>query len=504
MKPLNLYFYTRIDSDDESVFISTEKNLSRKKGIIKFRKHEFETEKAFCNKLYDERSDLSVFDNFYHSFELPQIGKEMDLLRISDSIIINIELKSNIEEVSETERINQLKKNKYFLSFLEKQMFLLSYTQGEECLKKLDGEALCDFSFSELYHLLKAQNEDSLYDDDLEDLFDVTNYLISPFNSSDRFLDKEYFLTPRQQEIKNNFINTAKIIHTLTGAPGTGKTLLLYDIAVEMSKKGNTCIIHSGILNDGHKHIEEAIPNLTILSAKKARLSSGELYLYKYIFIDEAHRIYLNTLKDIINCCMITKANRKLLISYDYNQCMSKSEQNRNIPKFLEEFTDIKQYKLKEKIRTNEELSSFIKLVMKTTDNSGKIKSFPSAKILYANNELEAQNMIKYIKEEKNYTFINYTGSIYDATYYSNFEGLENINAHQAIGQEFDNVVVVIGKNFSYNTDNRIIGSKHPTGDYSYRSMLFQALTRVRKKICIIVVNNKPVYERLISLEKYE
>lgn len=499
-----MYCYTRISEEDSEIASLLEKNLSRRNETFDFKLHEFLTEKELCDKILDTSDDLSILDLIYHSFKVPQIGKEMDLLRISDSMIINIELKSNIEPVENDEKIKQLKQNKYYLQFLNRELFLLSYTQGDDKLKILFDDKLRDYSFNELKELLLKQNKENIYEENIDNLFDPANYLISPFNSTEAFLQNEYYLTAGQENIENDLLKMIESdtkIFTVEGSAGTGKTLLLYDLAKKVAQIDATCIIHSGILNDGHSKINESVKNLNIISAKEARTNTELLAKYKYIFIDEAHRIYKNTLENIVSYCQ-NSVNVKLYLFYDYKQCMSISEINRNIPAYLNSLENVKKRKLKDKIRTNEELASLIKLVMKSTDFSGKVKTFPSAKILYANNSDEAKRIIRFMQKKEGFYFINYTSANYGRTIYDEYESLAYSNTHKIIGQEFDNVLVVIGSNFSYNENNQITSTAHPTGDYNYRSMLFQALTRVRKKLCIIVVNNKSVYERLIFLEK--
>nr|WP_315396337.1 hypothetical protein [uncultured Duganella sp.] len=91
-----------------------------------------------------------------------------------------------------------------------------------------------------------------------DSLFDPSDYLVSPFNSTAKFLAGKYFLTLQQAEIKNkttdsfNSLKAAKFISIIGGA-GTGKTLLIFDIAKHLiASKKKPLIIHCGQLNHGH------------------------------------------------------------------------------------------------------------------------------------------------------------------------------------------------------------------------------------------------------------
>lgn len=52
-----------------------------------------------CDMILSLEKDYHCVENFYLNYKIPQINKEFDLLRIGETSIINIELKSkNIEE----------------------------------------------------------------------------------------------------------------------------------------------------------------------------------------------------------------------------------------------------------------------------------------------------------------------------------------------------------------------------------------------------------------------
>ena len=88
------------------------------------------------------------------------------------------------------------------------------------------------------------------YEGDVEELFQAELYLISPLTEPERFLNKEYFLTAQQRDIERQILKKIRAERTgaywFTGLPGTGKTLLLYDIAMKLSGKQRVCMIHCG------------------------------------------------------------------------------------------------------------------------------------------------------------------------------------------------------------------------------------------------------------------
>ncbi|MDA6963167.1 hypothetical protein OSM87_26235, partial [Escherichia coli] len=56
----------------------------------------------------------------------------------------------------------------------------------------------------------------------LDDLFDPSDYLVSPFNHTERFINGLYFLTKQQQEFKDKILKSSSQFIILEGLPGTG------------------------------------------------------------------------------------------------------------------------------------------------------------------------------------------------------------------------------------------------------------------------------------------
>ena len=309
---------------------------------------------------------LEVLEGYYLGFTIPQISKEFDILRIGKESVINVELKN---EFTTEERIKkQLKQNKYYLSILERASFHFTYVTKEDKLYKLENDNLVDASFKELADLLIKQEIEEI--ENIEKLFEPSNYLVSPFNSTDKFVKKEYFLTGQQEEIKNKIINSVvkkdeQLFFTIKGGAGTGKTLLVYDIARELAEKGEkVLVIHCGQLNEGQQELNEK-KILNIIPIKKVKISYKEFDIkgfdfeqYSIVILDETQRVNLSQLKYIIES--IFEAKKKCIFSLDPKQCLKKGEINNSIESYLDEKTNTLKFELTNNIRTNEELLVFI------------------------------------------------------------------------------------------------------------------------------------------------
>ena len=72
--------------------------------------------------------------------------------------------------------------------------------------------------------------------------------------------------------------------------------------------------------------------------------------------------------------------------------------------------------------------------------------------------------------------------------------------SHSVIGQEFDNVIVIIDNFFCYDGAKQLKSIGRPGNPYDQVKMLFQAMTRVKRKLEIVVINNQPVFGEILKL----
>ncbi len=102
----------------------------------------------------------------------------------------------------------------------------------------------------------------------------------------------------------------------IKGSAGTGKTLLLYDIAKSLSNIGKECIVNCGMLSEGHKYIDLHMKNVSVIDAKS--LSERVLENYSIVCVDETQRLYTSGLDTVLDA--FYNGNIEICIfSYDYS-----------------------------------------------------------------------------------------------------------------------------------------------------------------------------------------
>ncbi len=477
------------------------KTANRRQGI---KPHELSTIKALVRNLSEIAGEALplLLEDFFVGYKIPQIGKEFDLLRFGqiegEKTLINIELKS---ESTEERILEQLLKNQYYLSFMHHELKLFSYNQASNTLYKLENNQLQELEgFTELYLLLFRHQ--SMAIDNINKLFDPANYLVSPFNATDKFLSGEYFLTGHQKDIKENHIIPQIIkckpkFMAVTGGAGTGKTLLTYDIAKTLKALGKrVLIIHCGELNEGQKVLRAN--DWEIISVRL--LHELRLADYELLIIDEAQRLKkeeFNWLKEKVNA----EVHCQCLFSYDALQWLSTEERKTAIIKDIGQIASY-QAGLTDRIRTNPEITSFIKRLLNIRATKISHFPYPNIKLHYVASPEEAKLLMLKLKQNQ-WKLANYTPSSHIPFSYERYMlAEEKDNAHTIIGQEYDKVVAVLDESFYYNEAGTLTiksKEKHDTY-YDQERMLYQILTRVRKELAIIVINNPIVLSRCLAI----
>lgn len=462
---------------------------------IKLKNEEVKDLAILVKALSDQTSKKNIFNQFYVGYLIPQIGKEFDLLRFGKKCIINIELK----KTSTPAKIQkQLKRNKYYLSFIGGEVHNYCFQSDIGKLFYLsDNNELKNADFSYLIKLLEDQQIDNITNIDI--LFNPSNYLVSPFNSTEKFIKDEYFLTKQQETVKAEILNTIENETTasfisVTGSAGTGKTLLTYDIAKELRLNGKKpLIIHCGILNNGQDKLKSE-HGWVITSIKY--YYTHELSDYDLVIIDEAQRIKSDQLTNIVE--KIQLVNGKCIFSYDKSQTLATWEEKRNIDDYINNISTIVTHKLTEKIRTNKEISLFMKALF-YSKSAIKQLSKDNIQLNYFNNIEDAKDYLETLDNQE-WEILHFTPSQYNKEHHENYSDFSHKTSHRVIGQEFENVVITIDKLFFYdeNGELKYRGSTY----YDATKMLFQNITRTRKRLNIVIINNDEILDRCVSVLK--
>jgi len=497
LRSLNLYELYVLSKSTTSNFERLNKFSAismNRSSTFKLRDNEWNVFNSMMRILVESCENICLYDGFYLSYHIPQISKEFDLIKINSKLIVNIEMKQSIND--EKKVLGQLKRSQYYLSHLQSEINIILYINDTETFYFLkDGKLRLVKPKNVIDILVKLPDPDST---DIDILFAPSKFLVSPINNTFEFLSGNYFLTSEQEKNKKDIVervidNKSYLFHILRASAGTGKTLLLFDIAKRLSETGNVCLIHVGLLSEGHCIIDSEMENLTVRAVKGIQI--GYLLSFDYILVDEAHRLYENQYNLLVQCAEEYK--KKIIFAIDKRQTLSKSEGRVDIDSRLKKIKNSYEYTMDGKIRTNREIGSFIKNIFDLTKTNPN-ECYHNITITYAHDWNDAKRIADYLVKE-GYELITYTPSLYITTKYDNFKGFKT--THNVIGQEFDNVVTYITKDFRYEGNYLVCDlNRSPNPDHILSQLLYQAITRVRNKLSIIVIENVEVFDKMLSI----
>ncbi len=527
-RPVNIYSLSRIH--EEAPFNVVSALLSGNDNGHDTKSHEMESLRFLADALRQAGVSVREMDGFFLGFVVPRIGKEFDLLRFTPDVCLNIELKSTPIEEKKIKR--QLLRNRHYLKHLGREERLYTVvTSDMTCYHLTEEDRLIRIPLDEIVAAVRGTAPG--FESEIDDKCKVSRYLVSPITTPERFIEGEYFLTQAQESIKREVLAGCKKVGSgrffhITGKPGTGKTLLLYDLARTFAEKGETLIVHCGALTKAHEYLSEQVEKLTIVAAGEllrvggssadggaisamvssdsaasgglaadgdsdASVTSPEAY--SAICVDEAHRL---SSEEFSLICEAVKGSGKVCVfSSDPGQVLSTAERARRIVPAIRQLPQVAEFVLSEKIRANRELQAFIARLFDLKEKPKNRMHYECVELAFANTTAEAQELIDYYRE-KEYLFFNFSKIQVKDSPYAVFAG--DYDASAMIGQEFDKVVLLMDDAFRYDEEGVLQAAPHPNPEYLYRQLFYQGVTRVREELAIVVLKDEELFGRIVSI----
>lgn len=464
MKSVSIYALTR--KQNLSNLSRLECHLSERDRPLKVRAWEINSMRALVDQLEKYMPEVYRL-RFFYSFQILRLGKEFDLLQVKENQIVNIELKSGA--VSEDAIRRQLIQNRYYLAILGRPVRSYTYISSQNRLVRLTNhDHIVEAEWEQLCAELQEKSAD--FSGDLEDLFQAEWYLISPLTQPERFLKKEYFLTAQQKDIERQILKSIRIkrggYYHFSGLPGTGKTLLLYDIAMKLSGRQMVCIIHCGASGQEWKRLHERLRRIVWVSDSQI---TAEMRLDEYgtVLVDEAHLLDKETLENIVEAA----GKRPVIFTSDCEDQLSPEEVDQSVKLGIAKLPEIQTFRLTNRIRTNEEISSFVQNMMHIPDyKSGR--RFPHVTVFYANDDQEAANLIQDAKKQ----------------------GYQHLLESEVAEKAYDSVAIILDGNYFYDSKKYLRSKKRTVRN------LFHQLNSAKEKLMLIVKDNEPFYAMLLGL----
>lgn len=524
MKALNLYTLTRVTNTEE--FSKLEMVLSGRGWHKSYSEHEKDSLCALVDgleKLYREDRNsgpdwVVYFDGFYFSYTIEHISKEFDLLKLApdEGCVLNIELKS---EAIEEERIRkQLDQNRYYLSHIARTILSYTYVMETDTLYCLNDHGyLRTCGMEELAQALRRPALRNYAASEIGRYFRAQDYLISPVKTPEKFLDGRYFLTNQQSDFRKQILEVlagnagaektvaakgceekgseaktpaegregkpAVPLISLVGNAGTGKTLLLLDLAMELSRKRSVVFVHGGPLHEGHILIDRRLHKVRILSGTDPedmqelfeRMDFSDVSCF---LIDEANRLPSHVLGGIFR--LSDTLGIPCIFSYDPHSLLGQVPPMEDAEAVIAARETLR-LELSGNIRINRPVFSFLRTLFNQKDRPGHV-DFSCIDVLYAADKREEEALTTHYLS-CGYRLIS--------------SSMESFLTGEVISQEYDKVLMIMDERFYYDSDQRLCarGEKETA-----IAPLYEGLSRAREKLCLLIVENCDLFARVLAI----
>lgn len=468
------------------------------------------------NKFKNNGLRIPAFDKFYMGFKIEKsILGDYDFLKINTDNIVSIEFKDISKEKDEEKR-NEIKDNlkaqmkiRYeTLNVFNREIIAIGLIQNnnEQDYYKLENNELKKLTDNELLNILTNSVTDYTIDD-LSDYLCFKNLLESPLTLGKFFLRNKYSLTNGQYECINKIINLDKKFYTIEGRAGTGKSIVGFELARRFAEKSlKVAYFFMGKNTDIYSEFEDFDFNVFSLESYKSKTRGDiknkfdKIYNEEFdvLIIDESQRLTEEQINIIKNLILQNKKSSHCIFLLDEDQNMDSLETGKQIVNKIKEFSDTN-LKLKMPLRFDLNMEYFIRLLFKKRLMEGN-PSNANVDIIRLSSNDSAVEYVNFLTKKQNFTLLVSLHSIIGNSYKISTAK----NGFVVIGQEFDNVVIILDHQFNYSDEcglklNEFCRYK---GKHNIIQLYYEIITRVKNKLKIIVVNNDVLYSKLVDLKK--
>ena len=122
-----------------------------------------------------------------------------------------------------------------------------------------------------------------------------------------------------------------------------------------------------------------------------------------------------------------------------------------------------------------------------------------NVEINYFSTDGEAKSYLDALDQNK-WEVLRFTPSQFNNEHHEKYSDPFKRTSHQVIGQEFDGVAVSIDRFFSYDDSGDLIYTGRTY--YDPPKMLFQNITRSRKRLNLVIIGNEELLARCVAILK--
>lgn len=482
MNTLNLYLLSRVS--DERTFSAYERLLCAREEEKRYHSHEILSLRALVDHLTAAGASVGNLDGFVFSYTISHISKEFDLLRLSQSrrAILNIELKS--EDIGQERIKAQLLQNRYYLGHLSGRIFSYTYVLSTDTLYRLNAhDYLVKADFPGLVRDLSCADLSDPVQENFEQYFRAADYLISPIAEPGRFLAGQYFLTNQQREFRGEILSCIRQsgpgahFYGIGGSAGTGKTILLYDLAMHLSRRRQVLILHCGALSEGHRTIDERCRNIRILPVRDF-LSAEDL---PALTGQEAPRAVLADEVSRLSPLLFSRLSERLralavpcLLFYDADPIWIRTAGDNQCCAQIAALTR-RNWTFSGNIRVSSDIVSFLHYLFDRRSVSPGWQIPDCVHLLSSPSRGQTRLLLDYCSR-RHYIHIRPGKGMIPSP-------------------EHDNVLLVLDRHFFY--DERGVLNERGAGDTALR-LLYETISRSREQLAIIVEDNPALFAALV------